>query len=95
MLIFKNDFFVILNMTYDGRNYIANFIGIFMMLFVIMAILFAMFYIIGIFIVLGFIVYFMFFMFKDKKIKKEELNSILSHRESRMIYNQRLSEEMP
>jgi hypothetical protein len=82
-------------MTYDGRNYLANFRGIFMILFVIMAILFSIFYSIGIFIVLGLIVYFMFFMVKDKKMKKEELNGILMHRESRMIYSQRLSEEIP
>jgi predicted membrane protein len=82
-------------MAYDGQNYLASFIGIFMILFVVMAILFSMFYILGIFIVLGFIFYFMFFMFKDKKMKKEELNSILAYRESRMIYSRKLSEEIP
>jgi predicted membrane protein len=82
-------------MTYDGRNYLASFIGIFTILFVVMAILFSMFYIIGIFIVLGFIFYFMFFMYRDKKMKKVELNNILAHRESRMIYNRKLSEEIP
>ena len=82
-------------MTYDGRNYLASVIGIFVIVFVVMAILFSMFYIMGIFIVLGFIFYFMFFMFKDKKMKKEELNSILAHRESRMRYSRKLSEEIP
>ena len=82
-------------MTYDGRNYLASIIGIFVIVFVIMAILFSMFYTIGIFIVLGFIFYFMFFIYTDKKMKKEELNEILAYRESRMIYNRKLSEEMP
>ena len=73
----------------------ASIIGIFVIVFVIMAILFSMFYTIGIFIVLGFIFYFMFFIYTDKKMKKEELNEILAYRESRMIYNRKLSEEMP
>lgn len=82
-------------MVYDGRNYLANFVGIFVIIFVVMAVLFCSLYSAGIVLVFGLIFYFMFFMYRDKKMKKEELNSILSPKKSRMVYNRVLPEEIP
>jgi Flp pilus assembly protein TadB len=82
-------------MVYDGRNYLASWRGIFMIVFVIMAIWFCFSYNIGIFLVFGLLFYFMFFMSRDKKMKKAELNSILFPGQSRMIYNRTLPVEIP
>jgi Ca2+/Na+ antiporter len=82
-------------MTYDGRNYFAEVVGIFVLIFVILAVLFCFYYKIGIFLVLGLLFYFMFFMYKDKKMKKEDLNSMLSPKKSRVVYNRTLPSEIP
>jgi Ca2+/Na+ antiporter len=54
--------------------------GIFILIFIIQGVLFSIYYTIGVLLVLGLFFYFIFFMYKSKKMKKEELNNILSHR---------------
>jgi len=80
----------------DGeKDYIANIVGILIIVFVIQAVLFSFFYSAGILIVFGLLFYIMFFIYRDRRMRKEEIKKILYNREPQMIYNRRLPAEIP
>jgi hypothetical protein len=82
-------------MTYDGRNYFTEIIGIFTILFIISAFLFCIHNKLGILFVFGLFFYLMFFTYRDKKMKKEDLNNLLAPKKYIKRYKQTLSEEIP
>jgi hypothetical protein len=77
------------------KDYVQELTGIFMIILVIQAILFSFFHKLGIILVLGLFVYFMIFMSKDKKMKKEELDRLLHHEKSWIDYKIKLSKQIP
>jgi predicted membrane protein len=77
------------------RNYFREVIVIFIIILVIQAVLFSFFHKIGIFFVLGLFIYFLFFIYRDRKMKKEELEDLLHHEKSWKGYDRIISKEIP
>jgi predicted membrane protein len=77
------------------KDYFKDIISIFVIVLVIQSILFSFFRKIGIFFIVGLIFYFLFFMNRDKKMKKEELDQLLTHEKSWRGYDRKLSKEIP
>jgi predicted membrane protein len=77
------------------KDYFRDILGIFVIVLVIQAILFSFFNKIGIFFILGLLIYFMFFVYKDRKMEKEELNKLLFYEKSWIGYTKNISKEIP
>jgi Ca2+/Na+ antiporter len=75
-------------------NYFMNILGVFVIVLVVQAILFSYFEKIGMFFVSGIFIYFMFFIYRDRKMKKEELNKRLYHKKSWIGYDRKLPKEI-
>jgi len=82
-------------MAFEEKDYFLEIIGILGIVLIIQAILFSFFHKIGIFFTLGLLIYFMFFIYRDKKIKKEELDKILYYKKSWVDYKRKLSKNIP
>jgi hypothetical protein len=77
------------------RNYFREVVGIFAIILVIQSILFSYFHKPGLILVFGLIIYFFFFIYKDREIRKDELNNILHHEKSWKGYDRKLPEFIP
>jgi len=82
-------------MSYERGDYIANIVGVFIIIFVIQAVLFSFLYNVGILFVFGLLFYIMFFIYRDRRMRREELNKILYYKKPHMIYNRKLPTEIP
>ncbi len=74
---------------------LARIIQIIILFLLIPATLFLFYEKIGIFLILGMIIFFFIFSFKDKKLKKTEEDNFLKKDESWFISKYKLSEEIP
>lgn len=77
------------------KDYALNILSIFIIVLIIQSFLFSYFHNIGIFFVLGLFIYFMFFIYKDRRIEKEELNKRIYYEKSWKEYNKKLSKNIP
>jgi len=86
-------------MVYDGKDYLLEIVAIFGFLSLILIVLFCVFYgVAGVFLVLALFGYVMFFIYRDRKMKKEELNHLLEYDNywiKRNILHVQLSNEIP
>ena len=86
-------------MVYDGRDYLAEIVAIFGFISLTLIIFFCFFYsTLGIFLVLGLFGYVMFFIFRDRKMKRDELNNLLHTKKTWIKRNSRhiqLGKERP
>jgi len=82
-------------MTNGEKDYVVNIVGVLIIVFIIQAVLFSFLYNAGILLVFGLLSYIMFFIYRDRRMRREELNKILYNREPQMIYNRILPEEIP
>jgi hypothetical protein len=83
-------------MANGEKSYLAIVLGILIVILAIQAVFSFLSYTIGVFLFLGLLFYFMLFIYRNKKMKKEELDRILYYERSWIGRNRTtLSKEIP